>query len=867
MSSSRHERLQAIFEEALALPPEDRAAALDRACAGDASLRDEAERVLADAERPDILDDDAIDRGAHLPAHDDLAGGMPHRAHAGAIEGFRIVRLLGEGGMGAVYEAEQDRPRRRVALKLIRASLVTEIMRRRFGREAEALGRLKHPGIAQIYSVGLGDDASQPYLAMELIEGQPITAYAKAAGLDTRARLELAIQLCDAVEHAHQRGVIHRDLKPANILIDQSGQLKVLDFGIARITEGDVLLTSLRTEPGQIVGTAAYMSPEQASGDPDDVDTRSDVYSLGVVIFELLCGRLPVAVDRLPLPDAIRAIREQEATRIGTIDTRLRGDVETMLAKALDHDKSRRYQTASEFGADLRRFLQDEPIVARPPSAMYQLRKFARRHRVLVSAGCAVVMALMVGLVATAVALRNEGAARLRAEQSLERARGSTLFLDEMFSGLGAEMTDSLDTKLLETMLDNAETDLDEDVTNPVVRADLLAIMGRARHSMWDYEKAVEFFRASDELYTSLGPEYDEDRYEKRLIYADSLKLAGNAEVAEAMLTDAIKRYGSLGDMALCAQATRQLAELRMDTGRWDEALELIEQTKAQAIDAPEPELEKDRIETRLELGKIEMLRGALLRRFTRLDEAKEAYESALEQFDAEEDKLQRVIVLNGLALLARDDGRLEDAEQRFREVLDLRQSIDPRPNPQVAVILSNLGRLLTSLDKLDEAAVVLEKSLQMHKEVYGEDHFTVGYPAVSVGEVYSRQGDHERALELIDRGMTSIESQYGRAHPVYVSMLCRRGDALRRAGRLPETREAYSSCLELIDELPGNHLALAVPARMGLATVLRDIGDTEGAVHTLEELLEEPELTGADAERIRDLLVETRSTSPSGPG
>lgn len=854
MSSSRHERLQAIFEEALALPPEDRAAALDRACAGDASLRDEAERLLADAERPDILDDDAIDRGAHLPAHDDLAGGMPHRAHAGAIEGFRIVRLLGEGGMGAVYEAEQLRPRRRVALKLIRASLVTETMRRRFGREAEALGRLKHSGIAQIYSVGLGDDASQPYLAMELIEGQPITAYARSAGLDTRARLKLAIQLCDAVEHAHQRGVIHRDLKPANILIDQSGQLKVLDFGIARITEGDVLLTSLRTEPGQIVGTAAYMSPEQASGDPDDVDTRSDVYSLGVVIFELLCGRLPVAVDRLPLPDAIRAIREQEATRIGTIDTRLRGDVETMLAKALDHDKSRRYQTASEFGADLRRFLQDEPIVARPPSAMYQLRKFTRRNRLLVSAVCAVVLALSAGLVATGVALRQEGAARARAEESLQRAQASSEYLRKvLLDGLDPEKTQGLDTELLELMLDEAEAAL-EQVTSPVVRAEMLALMGRVRHRIWDYGRAAELFHAADELFASLGPKYDLSRDETRLVYADALMKSGDSEAAEAMLAEAIERFGLLGDAALCVQATRQLAELKMDAGQWDEALGLIELARARAIGVPD-----------LELGKVEMMRGAVLRRLARLTEAREAYEHARGLFDTEGEQEEQVIILNSLGVLARDEGRLEDAQQFYRGAIELRRSLDPRPNPQLAVLLSNWGRLLTSLDRLDEAAGVLEESLQMHQEVNGEDHFTVGFPAVSLGEVYSRQGDHERALELIDRGLALIESQYGRAHPVYVGMMSRRGDVLRRARRLEEAEAAFRTCLVLVEELPGDQLSLVVSSRIGLAEVLRESDNPEEASTVLEELLKEPGLSEHDATRVQSLLREARSIRESG--
>lgn len=852
MSSSRHRRSQEIFEKLLPLPPEARPAALDRLCADDASMRDEVERLLVDAERSDLLDDDAIDRGAHLRP----AGGSLDRARADAIEGFRILRLLGEGGMGAVYEAEQDRPRRRVALKVIRSSLVTETMRRRFGREAEALGRLKHPGIAQVYSVGLGDDSSQPYIAMELIEGQPVTAYAEAEGVGLRERLKLAAQLCDAVEHAHQHGVIHRDLKPANVLVDQAGRLKILDFGIARLTEGDVLLTSLRTEPGQIVGTAAYMSPEQASGDPDDLDTRSDVYSLGVVIFELLSGRLPVDVERLALPDAIRAIREREATRIGTIDSRLRGDVETMLAKALEHDKPRRYQSASEFGADIRRFLQDEPIVARPPSTIYQLRKFARRHRLLVSAVCAVVVALSVGLVASTVALQREGAARLRAEESLARAQTSKQFLEDMLKGLRIEETEGLDTTLVERMLAGAEEALGEVVDSSVVRADLLAVLGQAHYWIWNYDRAIEFFRESDELFAALGPQYDSSRDSTRLVYADALMKSGRTDEAAEMLVAAMDRFAEAGDVTLTVQATRQLAELRMDAGRWDEALELAERARAQAVGVPD-----------LELGRVEMLRGAVLRRLVRLGEAREAYLHAQELFEAGDGKVELVIILNSLGVLARDEGHLEDAERFYRDALELRQTIDPRPNHSAATMLSNLGRLLTSLDRLDEAASVLEESLEMHEVVLGEDHFTVGFPAVSLGEVYSQRGDHEAGLKLIERGVGLIEAQFGRAHPVYVGMMSRLGGALHRAGRLADAFEAYSTCLELVGELPGDQLALVLSARIGLAEVQQQSGDTEGAIRTLEVLADEPALSDKDVQRVQELLTEHRSSLQRAPG
>src|SRR5262249_46703789 len=237
------------------------------------------------------------------------------------IARYRLIRVLGEGGMGMVYEAEQDNPRRTVALKVIRPGLTSAFLLRRFAREAQILGRLRHPGIAQVYDAGVAE-GGQPYFAMELIAGLPLDRYASEHALDAPGRLELLARVCDAVQHAHERGVIHRDLKPANVLVEPSGQPRVLDFGVARAADLGQTAGGGRTEAGQLLGTLAYMSPEQASGDPSALGPRTDVYALGVILYELLAHQLPYRLDGLPLPEAARGICEQEAAPLGLLARR-----------------------------------------------------------------------------------------------------------------------------------------------------------------------------------------------------------------------------------------------------------------------------------------------------------------------------------------------------------------------------------------------------------------------------------------------------------------------------------------------------------------------------------------------------------------
>jgi WD40 repeat protein/predicted Ser/Thr protein kinase len=429
MTDSWRERVWSVFDCAAELPTCERAGFLDRACAGDAGLRAEVESLLAhdvatlgSVPTGDFLKSPLVrtPRGpdtASLPSESTPEPLLPPR-----VGRYRVLGLLGEGGMGAVYEAEQDSPRRVVALKVIRSGFASPSLIRRFTHEAEILARLHHPGIAQVYEAGLADDGP-PFFAMEFIRGLPLDEYADRHGLDVAARVGLVARVADAVQHAHDRGVIHRDLKPANILVEETGQPKVLDFGVARATDADLLTAAVLTRTGQLLGTPSYMSPEQVTGEPAAIDGRADVYALGVILFELLAHRLPYQLENRPLAEAARLILEQDPPRLGALDPELRGDVETIVTKTLEKDPARRYASAADLAADLQRWLNHQPILARPPSAMYHLRKFARRNKGMVGGVVAAVAALVLGLVGTILFAVGEARQRGLAEQNAQAAR------------------------------------------------------------------------------------------------------------------------------------------------------------------------------------------------------------------------------------------------------------------------------------------------------------------------------------------------------------------------------------------------------------------------------------------------------------
>ena len=437
MDAARHARVRELFEAALELAIEQRSDFLERECGDDAALGREVAELLRHH-----------DAASGFLMGNARSGGVPVELPMSRLRvpGFVIERELGRGGMGIVVLAQQERPRRAVALKFLRLDSLGPSELKRFEREAEILGRLRHPGIAHVYGVGLAESeqGELPWIAMEYVRGEPLHEHVAGRAPDLRDLIELFTNLCDAVEHAHQAGVVHRDLKPSNVLVDDQGQVRILDFGVARLVRDVPAEGALRTRTGQVVGTLAYASPEQACGDVNQISARSDVYALGVMLHELLTGELPYRVDESRIFEAVQTICDEEPRRLRKARRDAPEDLEIILLKALEKEPGRRYADAGELAADLRRYLAEQPIAARPPTALYQVRKFVRRNRALTLSASSVILALLVTVGVLLVSRRNDRLQFQRTRSMLE------LMAHEVFRlvpelGFGQEHRDTLE--------------------------------------------------------------------------------------------------------------------------------------------------------------------------------------------------------------------------------------------------------------------------------------------------------------------------------------------------------------------------------------------------------------------------------------
>jgi tetratricopeptide (TPR) repeat protein/predicted Ser/Thr protein kinase len=861
MEAERWNDLQRLFRAALELPSAEREAFLA------AQSRDVAQRkqVL------DLLAAHASS-GAFEPreqALDDAREELPER-----IGEFRILREVGRGGMGVVYEAEQSSPRRIVALKTLRTDSSSPSMLRRFEREAQVLARLQHPAIAQIYEAGAATSGhfSLPYFAMEFVRGEPLTKYVERRRVGLRERLELLARVADAVQHAHMSGVIHRDLKPSNILVTEAGDPKVLDFGIARATGSDVLLSTQHTALGQLVGTLPYMSPEQTRGVPEELDTRSDVYALGVVAFEVLTGRLPHDVTRAAPLEALRTIQQDDATRVSSFDPRLRGDIDTIVAKALEKDRERRYATAREFAEDLRRFLRNEPILARPASRAYHLAKFARRNRAL-SASIAVLFAVLVGATAVSTRLAVQRKHALEDEKQardLAVARGREL---EVASG---ELRDALERATLARDEAQRQRSIAEAVKHFVVQ-DVLAKADPTFEVDRDLTLAEALERAAHNLEARFAAEPEVELALRRML-ADAYRHLRRPEQAEphALRVIVLTEEFDGASSARSRAARRELALLHVEQNRLREAIDELEALRVSgagsALDAEHVRAlaglgaayyqagraaqARDALGEALQQGgRAEIERTEFWRWQLKLAQARQQlseYDGALElatatlrvQLDALGPDHPHVLdTQTTIAALQMDMMELDAAHTRARDVVERSTRVLGDEHLSTLAARSVLASVLQRQGRYDEARARFEEILRAQREsgaAAATDALSTQYSLAVLLHAMQRSSEAE---ELALRTLEGQRRAFGDHHYACVITLNLLGMIHHEQGRFDEARDDFTRMIEASTRVFGRVHANTASGLHNLASVLEALGELETA---LPMYVEAEELLGA---------------------
>ena len=753
MALERWHQVAEAFEAALEVDPEQRSAFMAKLNSDDPSLRSEVEALLAE---------DALQaKTAATPTGSASLAGK-------RFGGYRLVRIIGEGGMGVVFEAEQEQLRRTVALKVIKPGFANAELLRRFERESQVLARLQHPGIAQIYEAGAADAGFglQPYFAMEFIHGVPLCSYADSHQLGTRQRIEFIAKVCDAVEHAHERGIIHRDLKPGNILVDEAGQPKILDFGVARLTDGDVQ-TTLQTDVGQLIGTLAYMSPEQVTADPLELDTRSDVYALGVILYELLANRLPYQLSP-QLPEAVRTIREEDPTKLSSVSRTYRGDVETIVAKALEKDKARRYSSAAALATDLRRYLADEPIMARPASTTYQLRKFARRHKALVIGTAAVFLVLVAGIIVSATEAVKARRAELTAKAVNDFLQND--LLAQASSNRQASLTTKPDPDLkVRTVLDRAAAKIAGKFDRqPEVEASIRYTIGMAYHDLGLHaETYSQLERALTLQRRALGVESPDTLETLNVLGWTAMEL-GKYPEAEMLLNQSLASWRRVAGASNTGtlNAMNDLASVYEDEGKYAQAEALDSQTLEilRRIHGPEHHKTLDT------MGNLALVY---------YDEANYSKAEALDnqileirRRDLGQEHPDTLMVMNNLALVYQVEGRYPQAEALFRQTVDIERRVLGPEHPSTLSSMSNLADVYLAQGEYTQAEAIYRQTLETLRRVRGAEHRSTLITASNLAIVYGAQGKYARAEALFSQLVATCSRVLGPEHPLTLSDL-----------------------------------------------------------------------------------------------
>lgn len=834
-------RLRKLFEEARELPVEQRAAFLDQACGDDRELRKEIESLLeAEQGIGSFLDGDRV--GQSLS---EALAGIDDSLVGRTVGGYRVLELIARGGMGVVYRAEQDSPDRQVALKLMTPGFLSSEIARRFEVEVQVMGRLQHPGIAQIFEAGTAeiDHVVRPFFAMEFIDGLPVTKWAEENSLDLRSRLELMIRICEAVRHAHRKGVIHRDLKPANILVDGHGQPKVLDFGVARGADADLQATQIGSR-NVLLGTLAYMSPEQVRGDTAELDTRSDVYSLGAIGFELLAGHPLHKLDGKSITEAIRIVTEGGSTDLTSAVRLMPQDVGTIIRKMLEVDPAERYDSVAALIVDLRRFLDNRPILARPPSALYHFRKLVSRNRIA-SGLSSLLLVLVVGFGVVAVVQNS----RIRAERDHAHREAATAeqvsdFLQELFAAPapGVSRGEKLTAR---EMLDRGAAKVRSDLAGqPLVQARLMVLMGKVYLSLGVPDEARPLLEQGIQLGRTVvaedaGPVVSGlqslawlHRSARR--YEDGLEAAREARRISETYSGTDEEAD--GDLLIT------LGVLLRDRGEFEEAQAILE--KALVVN------EKIRGPRSRQVGGALNHLAWLEFKLGNTEKSLETYESACpileESIGADNPAL--AWCLNDHSLVLSSSHRNEEAREKLRQALDIWEKVLPPGHPYLAIAAGNLGALFNDVLDYENALLHYRRALEIRRQALPPDHPDVGDSLCNVAYIERNMKRWKEAESDFLEGIAIMEAALGPDDENVRNNLLGLAHLYKLTGRYQDADAIYDRLVESVVRTLGEDdplVASALELNAYNLILLERYDEAESTLRRAQAIVDRPSARG----------------------